>query len=71
MFSIRSYLVPPETLFTIWLIRLGYLFTFCSCIVAAVDEYRLKHKINAYILFGVGIFLIFDFFWLKLLLHTY
>jgi hypothetical protein len=71
MFSIRSYLVPPETSFTIWFIRLGYLFIFCGCIVGGVEEYMKKHKISAYILFGIGILIIFDFFWLKFLLLTY
>jgi hypothetical protein len=62
MFSIRSYSVPPETSFTIWLIRLGYLFFFCGAIVGGVEEYKIKHKISAYILIGIGGLIIFDFF---------
>jgi hypothetical protein len=69
MFSIRSYLVPPETSFTIWLTRLGYLFFFCGAIVGGVEEYMKKHKISAYILFGIGGLIIFDFFWLKFILR--
>ncbi|CRK83421.1 hypothetical protein BN000_03389 [Neobacillus massiliamazoniensis] len=71
MFLIHSSLVTPETSFTIWLTRLGYLFFFCGVIVGGVEEYMKKHKISAYILFGIGILMIFDFFWLQFLLHMF
>jgi hypothetical protein len=70
-FSIRFFLVPPETSFTIWLIRLGYLFYFCAVLVGGVEEYMKKHKISAYILFGIGILIIIDFFRWKFILLNY
>ncbi|MFJ5718256.1 hypothetical protein [Neobacillus sp. NPDC093127] len=69
MIIIRSFLVPSETSFTIWLTRLGYLFFFCGVIMGGVEEYMKKHKISAYILFGIGILIIFDYFWWKIFLN--
>jgi hypothetical protein len=50
---------------------LGYLFFFCGAIVGGVEEYMKKHKISAYILFGIGILIIFVFVWEKFWLHKF
>ena len=50
---------------------LGYLFFFCGAIVGGVQEYMKKHKISAYILFGISILIIFAFVWEKFWLHKF
>lgn len=71
MFILHSFLVEPETSFTLWLNRVAGLFFFCGVILSGVEAYQKKHRIVAFLMLGIGFLMILDFVLLKFWFHKF